>query len=142
MKAIIICVSFLVVSGFIAPGSPGNNEWKAPPEADKLVNPLKGQAAATAEGKKTFVQLCSMCHGDKGKGDGVAGLALNPRPANYTLEKTQMQSDGVFFWKMSEGRPPMASYKTILSETQRWQLVNYIRELGMNGSKKLLTEKK
>ena len=105
----------------------GSNEWKAPPEADKLINPLKGNAAATSEGKKIFTLMCAMCHGEKGKGDGAAGLLLHPRPANYTLPKTQEQSDGVLFWKMSEGRTPMASYKTALTETQRWQLVNYLR---------------
>ena len=101
--------------------------WKAPPTADKLVNPLKGNAKATEEGKKTYTQFCAMCHGDKGKGDGVAAIALNPKPANYTLPKTQLQSDGVLFWKMTEGRPHMASYKAPLTDTQRWQLVNYLR---------------
>jgi len=28
--------------------------------------------------------MCTICHGDKGKGDGVAGAALNPRPGNFT----------------------------------------------------------
>ncbi len=102
-------------------------EWKAHPDADKLINPFKEKAEATVEGKKLYTQMCAICHGDKGKGDGVAAVALNPKPANYTLPKTQQQSDGILFWKMTEGRPPMASYKTILTETQRWQLVNYLR---------------
>ena len=126
---------FLSFGFSVSKNNLGNTIWMAPPEADKIVNPLKGNAAATEAGKKTFTQLCVVCHGDKGKGDGVAGLALNPRPANYTLPKTQLQSDGVLFWKMTTGRPPMASYKDILTDTQRWQLVNYIRELGKNASK-------
>lgn len=137
MKMFIMMAAIIAALGFSSSKTNlGNAPWVAPPEADKLVNPLKGNAAATAEGKKTFTQFCVPCHGDKGKGDGVAGLALNPRPANYTLPNIQQETDGDFFWKMSEGRPPMASYKTILTETQRWQLVNYIRELGKNASKK------
>ena len=128
MKSIFMVVAIVAAFGFsVSRNNLGNNAWVAPPEADKLVNPLKGNTAATEEGKKTFTQFCVMCHGDKGKGDGVAGLALNPRPANYTLPQTQLQSDGVLFWKMTTGRPPMASYKDILTETQRWQLVNYLR---------------
>jgi len=104
--------------------------WTAPPEADKLKNPLAGNPAATAEGKKLFMSTCNVCHGDKGKGDGPAGLALTPRPANLTSVKVQSQSDGAIFWKITNGNPPMASYKEIFTEEQRWQLVNYIRELG------------
>src|ERR1035437_9226451 len=137
MKVFFMMAAIAAVFGLsVSKNHFGNNAWVAPTEAEKLINPLKGNAVATEEGKKTFTQLCVMCHGDKGKGDGVAGLALTPRPANYTLPKTQQQTDGDFFWKMSEGRPPMASYKTILTETQRWQLVNYIRELEKNTSKK------
>ena len=50
-----------------------SGEWKAPPEADKLKNPYKENVEATAEGKKIYTQYCAVCHGDKGKGDGMAG---------------------------------------------------------------------
>ena len=105
-------------------------DWKAPPDADKLSNPLKGNTAATASGKKLYTQFCVVCHGDKGKGDGIAGISLNPRPANHSSLKVQSQTDGAIFWKITTGRPPMASYTKSLTETQRWQLVNYIRELA------------
>lgn len=104
-------------------------DWVAPKSADNLKNPLTGNLNATNEGKKMFKQMCSICHGDKGKGDGMAGMTLKPRPSNFTTKKVQDQSDGAIFWKLTEGRAPMASYKKTLTETQRWQLVNYIRQL-------------
>ena len=79
------------------------------------------------KGKKLYNQMCAVCHGAKGKGDGVAGAALNPKPTNFTSASVQAQTDGAIFWKITEGRSPMASYKTILKEEQRWQLVNYLR---------------
>jgi len=103
------------------------NTWQAPAEADKLKNPLKGNAVATAAGKKLYNQLCLICHGAKGKGDGIAGMALKPKPANFADTKLQAQTDGAIYWKLTEGRAPMAGYKDILKEDQRWQLVNYIR---------------
>ena len=128
MKTILITVFFATVCGIsILYAFPEGKEWNAPVNAKDLVNPLKGNAAATQEGKKLFLQICAVCHGEKGKGDGVGGATLNPKPRNFTLEKTQNQADGDFFWKLSEGRPPMASYKAILTTNQRWQLVNYIR---------------
>lgn len=104
-------------------------DWKAPAEADKVSNPLKGNAVATVAGKKLYVQLCAVCHGEKGKGDGIAAISLNPKPANHTSKKVQAQTDGAIFWKITTGKPPMAAYKATLTDTQRWQLVNYIREL-------------
>jgi|GEM_PF-1219294 len=101
--------------------------WVAPESANKLVNPLKGNSSATGAGKKLFGQFCAICHGKKGKGDGVAGMSLKPRPSNFTQDAVQMQTDGAIFWKLSEGKPPMAPYKSALTEEQRWQLVNYIR---------------
>tara|TARA_R110002050_G_scaffold33007_2_gene84456 strand:+ start:44730 stop:45155 length:426 start_codon:yes stop_codon:yes gene_type:complete len=103
--------------------------WKAPATSAKIVNPLKGDEAATAKGKKLYKQMCVICHGEKGKGDGMAGASLNPRPANFTTAAVQNQKDGEIFWKLTEGRAPMASYKAILKENQRWELINYIRTL-------------
>ena len=125
---ICVCILSTLSFGFSFPGNTGeNNEWKVPLEADKLVNPLIENKTATEEGKKIYAQICTVCHGEKGKGDGAAGIALSPKPGNFTSEKVQQQTDGALFWKLTEGRPPMASYKNILTETQRWQLVNYLR---------------
>ncbi len=101
--------------------------WRAPASAKNNLNPLKGVEKATKEGKKLFTNMCAICHGDKGHGDGVAGMALNPRPASLNTDLVQDQEDGEIFWKITVGRPPMATYKEILTVEQRWQLVNYIR---------------
>ncbi len=103
-------------------------DWVAPKTADNIKNPLANDANATKAGKKIFNQMCAVCHGNKGRGDGIAGMALKPRPSNFTLGKVQSQTDGALFWKLTQGRVPMASYKKTLSETKRWQLVNYIRQ--------------
>jgi mono/diheme cytochrome c family protein len=105
----------------------GNNSWVAPKEADQITNPLIGNEEATKAGQKLFQQQCVVCHGTSGKGDGAASVALNPEPANFTSKKVQNETDGAIFWKITNGKLPMASYKDLLAEEQRWQLVNYIR---------------
>jgi mono/diheme cytochrome c family protein len=50
-------------------------------------------------------------------------------------------TDGELFWKITEGRPPMPSYEHQLSETQRWQLVNYLRELVIRAKYQYLGNK-
>ena len=37
--------------------------------------------------------------------------------------------DGEIYWKITEGRKPMPSFKNQLSDEQRWQLVNFLRTL-------------
>lgn len=103
--------------------------WKAPEDADKISNPLKGDTSATESGKKTFKMLCAICHGDKGKGNGMGGAGLTPKPSNLTSDAVQAQTDGALYWKLTKGRPPMAAYESILPEKTRWELINYIRTL-------------
>lgn len=107
-----------------------DTQWNAPDYADKLVNRLTDLAEASKKGKEIFDIQCAICHGAEGKGDGAAGVALSPRPANLISERVQNQSDGAIYWKITKGRSPMAGYKGLLSKTQRWQLVTYIRSLA------------
>jgi len=104
--------------------------WTAPPEADRLVNPLKNDPQAVEKGREIYMRLCASCHGKTGKGDVPAMQSLNPKPSDLTSDAVQRQSDGALFWKISEGRGLMAAYKNMLSEEERWALVTYIRTLA------------
>ena len=104
-------------------------KWIAPASADSKINPLKGDAKSIASGKRMFKMVCAVCHGMKGKGDGVGGAGLNPKPANLTSEAVQSQSDGAIYWKIEQGRGSMPNYKTSLKEKNKWQIINYLRTL-------------
>ena len=126
-QILLVSTSLMIISYDGTAQSTG--PWIAPKEANNLKNPYAGNSEAIKAGKKIYIQLCVICHGDKGKGDGMAGVALNPKPSNFSSEKVQAQSDGAIFWKMSNGRAPMAAYKELIPEKERWQLVAYIRTL-------------
>ena len=105
-------------------------KFPAPSLADTIINPLKGDAAATAEGQKTYVKFCVTCHGTKGKGDGIAAPGLPKPPADHTSAFVQNQKDGAIYWVITNGNNPMPTYAKTLTTLQRWQLVNYIRTLA------------
>ena len=126
----ILLLFVVAILGSVSFVNAQNEDWSAPSAADKIVNPLKGNSDATKKGKILYQQMCAICHGDQGKGDGIAGAALDPPPGNFITKKVQAQTDGAIFWKMTTGSPPMIAYAEFLKEEQRWQLVNYIRELG------------
>ncbi len=104
-------------------------KWVAPAEAIAQKNPLDGNKEVLADAKKLYVSMCAPCHGEKGKGDGPAAAALNPKPADHSSKSVQAETDGSLFYKMTTGRGPMQSFRTKLTDAQRWSLVNYIRTL-------------
>lgn len=129
---ILITILFIGSNKIVAQTS----NWVAPESSTNLINPFKGNASATADGKKIFNQMCVLCHGLQGKGNGEAGLSLERKPANFLSLKIINETDGNIFWKITHGKAPMATYEELLTEDQRWKLVNYIRQLEINREKK------
>ncbi|MBI2375694.1 MAG: cytochrome c [Deltaproteobacteria bacterium] len=88
-------------------------------------------------GKRSFTVNCVPCHGPAGHGDGVAAIALNPKPRNYVTDafKNGDKAENVFK-TIAEGikGTPMVSYAH-LPERERWSLAYYVLELRTQGQK-------
>lgn len=113
--------------------------WIAPASASAVKNPVKPSPAGMTEAEHLFQQNCAICHGKTGASNGPAAGSLPQKPANFTdAEMMKKATDGELFWKMTNGRAPMPSWQDRLSETQRWELVNYLRELTRKGQYKYL----
>lgn len=117
-------------AGLSYSGDAPADDWKAPPRAAKKQNPVPADANAVATGKKLFIGNCLACHGATGKGDGPAAAAFNPRPRDLSDPRISSQSDGELFWKITEGKKPMPAYEKLLSETDRWKVIDYTRTLA------------
>src|ERR1700693_6572491 len=125
-RALIVLAVFSYSARLRAQSSDG----KAPPSVVNRPNPVPANANTIAIGQKLFAGNCMTCHGPAGKGDGPGAAALEKKPADLTARITAGGTDGELFWQISEGRSPMISWKGSLSETQRWELVNYIKTLA------------
>ena len=126
--ALTLALALVAALGFAA-SAQAQAAWEAPAADKAKKNPLPADAKFVEQGKKVAEVNCATCHGSKGKGDGAAAVALNPKPADWTAKKVQSESDGEIFWKISNGRGAMPSWKH-LPENDRWALVRYIRSLG------------
>jgi mono/diheme cytochrome c family protein len=118
------CVLILVLCAAAWAGE----DWKAPAAAKSLKNPVPMAEGAKA-GRALFQDNCVICHGTTGKGDGQAAAAMNPKPRSLVSRPVQAQTDGELFWKITEGRAAMPSWKA-LPEKDRWSLVDHLRGLA------------
>ncbi|MBI3880919.1 MAG: c-type cytochrome [Verrucomicrobia bacterium] len=109
---------------------PADQPWIAPARAARKPNPVAVDANSITQGRALFTMACEPCHGPSGKGDGPAAPSLERKPGNLTDPKMWEQSDGALFWKIGEGKNPMPVFQEVLSEEQRWQVVNYVRTLA------------
>jgi mono/diheme cytochrome c family protein len=111
--------------------------WVAPADARVVKNPLKKAPNVVSAGAESFQENCQVCHGIRGEGNGPTAKSLTIKPANFTDSKVMSkETDGSLFWKMSKGRGAMPAWEDQLSETERWQLVIYIRSLAAPGGAK------
>lgn len=67
-------------------GDPGKINWTVPPQvtAEMYAAANKETGDPVAAGKEIFMQICTPCHGQEGKGDGPAAVTFDPKPRNLT----------------------------------------------------------
>jgi mono/diheme cytochrome c family protein len=97
---------------------------KAPQKARAKRNPLERDPDALSAGRILFEQHCAECHGDLAQG-GRKGPSLR-------VEEVQNAEPGAIFWILTNGvvRRGMPVWSK-LPEPQRWQLVIYLKSLGV-----------
>ena len=105
-----------------------NKPCAVPDKAAKTTNPVKSDASSLAAGKALWGQHCTSCHGKAGLGDGSKAAQLETTPPDFSKAIVQGQSDGALFFKTSEGRGDMPSFKKKIPDQEDiWNLVNYMR---------------
>lgn len=108
---------------------------RVPPGYEGMVNPVAADDEVLRRGAEIYAANCASCHGDGGMGDGPAGAALDPPPSPIA-HTSQMLGDDYLFWRVSEGgalspfNSAMPAWKSVLSETERWEVILYTRALG------------
>lgn len=106
---------------------PKGKPWPVPEAEANKKNPLKSDPSVLKTGKEVWMQHCKSCHGAKGKGDGTKAAKIEISCGDFSSEEYQKQSDGALYWKTTDGRKPMPSFKDKLSDSERWAVILYSR---------------
>jgi cytochrome c oxidase cbb3-type subunit 3 len=103
-----------------------------------VIGPLSHptRSSATEETAALFTELCSVCHGIGGKGDGPSAQGLEPKPADFTNCKAMAKDSDEVLFKIIKGGGQNAGRSTVmpawgdsLSDRQIFELVKFIRAL-------------
>ena len=96
-------------------------------------SPTGFAVASIDDGAAVYPSRCAACHGAEGRGDGSLAATLPVPPADLTAGHLWMHSDGELFgWlthgiEAPQGGLAMPGFGAVLSEDQRWALIDFIR---------------
>jgi putative copper resistance protein D len=134
--ATLVGLSTLVVV-LVAVGASGQSRG-GNPAARKIKNPVPATAASVSAGKVAFDTYCALCHGADGKGNGPLA-PKDAKPEDLTDAAWVFGStDGEIFDLIAKGpggpAPKMPAFKATLSEKDLWNVVNFLRSLGLKSA--------
>jgi len=105
--------------------------------------------ASPDNGKIIYTKYCFYCHGMEGKGDGAIGIAVKPKPVDFANDVERMSKTDAELMKGIENgiiRDPdsrmyMPAWKDVLSKSERWDVLAYVRVLSGQSGKQPTAKK-
>jgi mono/diheme cytochrome c family protein len=117
----------LVLSAFLHVIASGQG-WDIPADKKAKNSYIKFSDTTALAGQEIYTKNCLICHGDPGKGNSLKTLV--PVPPDLASAKTQMFTDGELFYILSTGKLIMPSFKSILTEADRWNVISFMRSFN------------
>jgi mono/diheme cytochrome c family protein len=97
-------------------------------------NPVANTVTSIDAGERLYQANCAACHGVAGEGGGPLASTTPIRPPSLKAHLAQHTDGDLFYW-ISNGLPGgMPAWSDTLSETDRWNVINYLRALNEPGA--------
>jgi S-disulfanyl-L-cysteine oxidoreductase SoxD len=97
-------------------------------DTEELTNPVAATKDSLEHGRAIFAARCSPCHGDEGRGGGPVSKFFPPAP-DLAYIKVRERTDGFLWGTVSYGGKAMPPAREGLTPQDRWDVVNWVREI-------------
>jgi mono/diheme cytochrome c family protein len=119
-------------------GDPSKINWTAPPpvSAEMLAAVNQPVGDPIADGKQIFMQTCTPCHGQEGKGDGPASASLDPKPRNLADPAYMKSLDERYMFELisrgglAMGKSPLMPAQPSLALRDISNVIAYVKTLS------------
>jgi mono/diheme cytochrome c family protein len=130
-----VAISALVLFGYAvnlpqaaSTQAPPVQSTAMPPDAAKMINPIKPTPESQAKAKKFYGYDCSMCHGDNGNGKGEVAADMKLKMLDFTdPEAMKAITDGEMFYIIQNGKDKMPGEGDRARPDDVWNMVVYVR---------------
>lgn len=95
---------------------------------NEMVDPRPASPKRHARGKLLYENMCLVCHGVKGEGDGPVAKKYAEPPA-FNGRALRNYKDGQLYHAIVIGYGDMPSHAVQLDENDRWDLILYLHDL-------------
>ena len=96
----------------------------------QVKNPTVDFDSSIKRGKDMFAKNCAKCHGLSGNGYGVVAHGFTTWPKQlWVWYEADSSADSYLFWILENGKSDMPPWGLILSEDERWDLINYVKTI-------------
>jgi mono/diheme cytochrome c family protein len=119
-------------------GDTGKINWTVPPPVtpEMMAAATPSPADGIAAGKQIFMQTCTPCHGEGGKGDGPASASLNPKPRDLTDPAYMQPLNDRYLYELisrggiAMGKSPLMPAQPGLQPADISNVVAYVKTLS------------
>jgi mono/diheme cytochrome c family protein len=100
-------------------------------EAPSLKNPLQADESIELAGVKLYGVHCAVCHGASDGRPTYVGFGLYQNAPTLGFHGVEDDPEGEIYWKITHGLrfTGMPAFGKTLSETQRWQLTTFLKNM-------------
>jgi hypothetical protein len=124
---------FLLWLTVIVPAN--GQDWVVPEDRKNRLSTFPFSNETRQTGERQYSINCKSCHGTPGQNNYQN---LLPPPGDPATEKIQKNTDGEIFYKVSEGRGQMPSFKNALTSTDIWNIVSFLRSFNSSYKQKVM----